>query len=68
MSTIKEILKEEGLEELEQFAGKIGVIVLKVADLLAAKNTYSAILWGALRPQAEKEIVKLVDKIDGEEG
>jgi len=66
--TIKEILKSEGLDHLEEFAGQMLNVGLKIGDELAKKQALVTVLWGAIRPLAEIEGKKLVDKIDGQEG
>lgn len=65
---IKEILKSEGLEHLEEFSGKMFNVGLKIADELSKKHAIAVVLWAALKPLAKAEGEKFIDKIDGKEG
>lgn len=66
---IVELLKNEGLEIAEESVELLIKGLFKILPVLAAKSTNSFDdMLIPLFPLLEREVLKLVDKIDGEEG
>lgn len=65
---IVDLLKKEGLEIGEDSAELLVKAIFKILPIIAAKteNTMDDMLVGAMAPILEREVLKLVDKIDGE--
>jgi len=65
-----ELFKAEGLELAEETVELAVKAVFKVLPIIAKKTTnpLDDMLVGSLAPILERELLKLVDKIDGKQG
>lgn len=65
-----ELLKAEGLEVAEETVELLVKAIFKALPVIAAKttNTMDDMVVAALAPILERELLKLTDKIDGQEG
>lgn len=65
-----ELFKAEGLDLAEETVELVIKATFKIMPVVAAKttNTMDDMIVAALAPILERELLKLADKIDGQEG
>jgi hypothetical protein len=70
MSTKNDILemaKKRGLDLAEDSVQALGQLAVDVLGQYANQNKYAKMLWVAVEDDLRKELVDLIDKIDGED-
>ena len=63
---VLELAKKRGLDIAEESAQAVGQLLLDVLGEYANSNKYVKMLWIGVEDDLRKELVELIDKIDGE--
>lgn len=65
---ILEMAKKRGLDIAEESVQALGQLTLDIVGHYAQQNKYAKMLWVGVEDDLRKELIELIDKIDGEEG
>lgn len=64
---ILELAKKRGLDIAEESVQALGQLALDIIGEYAIQNKYMKMLWVAVETDLRKELIELIDKIDGED-